>query len=109
MCGLPGGWTICEIVLYAQRRALGRLDKLSCWGAKLVAQQQGFATGEIGSDCHFARQLFPGPNVRFGPKAEIEACPLHVPFTPQKRILIDGVEKSALCQKQTFTRLLDMI
>jgi hypothetical protein len=47
---LNGGWTICEIVLYAQRRALGRLDKLSYWGAKLVAQQQGFEAGEMAID-----------------------------------------------------------
>ena len=47
MCG-AFGWTFSEIVLYAQRRALERLDKLSHWGAKLVAQQQGIATGEMG-------------------------------------------------------------
>ena len=31
MCGVPGGWTICEIVLLGQSRLLGRLDKLSRW------------------------------------------------------------------------------
>jgi hypothetical protein len=66
MGDVPSGWTICEIVLYAQRQALGRLDKLSYWGAKLVAQQQGFTVGGMESDRHFAWQQFSGPYVRFG-------------------------------------------
>jgi len=32
------------------------MDKLSHWGATLVAQQQGFAPDEMGFDGHFARQ-----------------------------------------------------
>src|SRR5262249_36160286 len=33
--------------------------------------QQGFATGGMGLNGHFARQQSPGPNVRFGSKADL--------------------------------------
>jgi len=45
--------------------------------------QQGFTTGGIGSDRHFAWQQSPGQNVRFGSKADIEARPINVRFTPE--------------------------
>jgi hypothetical protein len=45
--------------------------------------QQGFATGEMGSDRHFAWQQSLGPNVRFGSKADIKAYPRDVRFTPK--------------------------
>src|SRR5262249_24760450 len=41
--------------------------------------QQGFATGGMGSDHHFARQKFSEPNVRFGWRAQpVSATPLVV-------------------------------
>jgi hypothetical protein len=43
--------------------------------------QQGFTTGGIGSDRHFAGQQLSGPNVRFGSKADIDVGPLNVRFT----------------------------
>jgi hypothetical protein len=45
--------------------------------------QQGFATGGMGSDRHFARQQSSGPNVRFGSKADIGEGPTDVRFTPK--------------------------
>jgi hypothetical protein len=68
---LPGGWTFSEIVLYAQGRALERLDKLTHWNATLVAQQQGFATDEMGFRGQFAGQQSQPADVRFGSKADI--------------------------------------
>ena len=44
--------------------------------------QQGFTTGGMGSDRHFAWQQYSGSNVRFGSLADIEAPPIHVRFTP---------------------------
>jgi hypothetical protein len=37
MCGVPSGWTICEIVLLGQSRLLERLDKLSRWPCSKAA------------------------------------------------------------------------
>jgi hypothetical protein len=45
--------------------------------------QQGFATTGMGSNRHFAWQQSSRPNVRFGSKADIEAGPLNVRFTPE--------------------------
>jgi hypothetical protein len=47
--------------------------------------QQGFATGGMGSDRHFARQQSSGSNVRFGSKADIAAPPTNVRFAPKSR------------------------
>ena len=45
--------------------------------------QQGLATGGMGPDRHFAEQQSPGPNVRFGSKADIGTAQLDVRFTPE--------------------------
>src|SRR6516225_7753302 len=45
--------------------------------------QQGFTTGGIGSDRHFAWQQPLGSNVRFGSKADIAQCETNVRFTPK--------------------------
>jgi hypothetical protein len=45
--------------------------------------QQGFTTGGMGADRYFAWQQSSGLNVRFGSKADIEACPSNVRFTPK--------------------------
>src|SRR5215469_2833466 len=45
--------------------------------------QQGFTTGGMGSDRHFAWQQSSGSNVRFGSKADIGAPPINVRFTPK--------------------------
>jgi hypothetical protein len=45
--------------------------------------QQGFATGEMGSDGHFAQQQSSGLNVRFGSKADIHPPSADVRFTPK--------------------------
>jgi len=45
--------------------------------------QQGFLTGGMGSDRHFAQQQSSGPNVRFGSKADIGVPPIDVRFTPK--------------------------
>jgi hypothetical protein len=39
--------------------------------------QQGFGTGEMGFDGHFAEQQSSGPNVRFGSIADIGARPIN--------------------------------
>src|SRR5262249_4354920 len=44
--------------------------------------QQGFPTGGMGSDRHFAWQQSSGPNVRFGSKADIARYQADVRFTP---------------------------
>ena len=45
--------------------------------------QQGFAAGEIGFRSQVARQQSWTANVRFGSKADIEARPRNVRFTPE--------------------------
>jgi len=45
--------------------------------------QQGFATGETGFGGQFAQQQSCAPHVRFGSKADIDVCRLHVRFTPK--------------------------
>ena len=42
---------------------------------ELTQLQQGFATGGMGSDRQFAWQQSSRPDVRFGSKADIKACP----------------------------------
>src|SRR5262249_44416657 len=54
-----------------------------CYG--LTQLQQGFTTGGMGSNSHFAQQQSSGPNVRFGSKADIAASPINVRFTPKSR------------------------
>jgi hypothetical protein len=46
---------------------------------------QGFATGGMGSDRHFAQQQSSRPNVRFGSKADIGETATDVRFTPKSR------------------------
>jgi hypothetical protein len=48
-----------------------------------VQLQQGFATGGMGCDCHFAQQQSSAPNVRFGSEADIATVQLNVRFTPE--------------------------
>ena len=48
--------------------------------------QQGFTTGGMGSDGHFAWQQSSGPNVRFGSKADIAPRQINVCFTPKADI-----------------------
>jgi len=60
--------------------------------------QQGFTTGGIGSDRHFAWQQSPGQNVRFGSKADIEARPINVRFTPESGHR-NSVVECPLCAK----------
>jgi hypothetical protein len=48
----------------------------------MMQLQQGFATGGMGADHHFAWQQSPGPNVRFGSLADIAAALPHVRFAP---------------------------
>ena len=43
----------------------------------------------------------------FGSKADIEAPPSDVRFTPQKRTFVERVGMSAMCQKRTSVRVLD--
>jgi len=45
--------------------------------------QQGFATGEMGLRGQIARQQSRTAHVRFGSKADIEARPFDVRFTPE--------------------------
>jgi len=45
--------------------------------------QQGFTTGGMGPNGHFAWQQFSGPNVRFGSKADIAERETNVRFTPK--------------------------
>src|SRR5262249_26018193 len=45
--------------------------------------QQGFPTGGMGSDRHFAWQQPSGSNVRFGSEADISHRPMNVRFTPE--------------------------
>ena len=52
-------------IAFAQGLGLRRLR------LTMMQLQQGFATGGMGSDHHFAWQQSPGPNVRFVPKADI--------------------------------------
>ena len=52
--------------------------------------QQGLATGGMGPDRHFAEQQSPGPNVRFGSKADIGTAQLD-PLYPRKRTSVDFV------------------
>ena len=60
--------------------------------------QQGFTTGGMGSDHHFAWQQSSGPNVRFGSEADIEAASPHVRFTPESGHW-NSVVKCPLCAK----------
>jgi hypothetical protein len=52
-----------------------------CYG--LTQLQQGFTTGGMGSNRHFAQQQYSGSNVRFGSKADIAGCLINVRFTPE--------------------------
>jgi len=45
--------------------------------------QQGFTTGGMGSNRHFAWHQFRGADVRFGLKADIAALQIDVRFTPK--------------------------
>jgi hypothetical protein len=45
--------------------------------------QQGFATGEMGSNDQFALQKSQAAHVRFGSKADIARCQADVRFTPR--------------------------
>jgi hypothetical protein len=45
--------------------------------------QQGFATGEMGFNSHFAQQQFMRPDVRFGSEADIQSKKGDVRFTPE--------------------------
>jgi len=60
--------------------------------------QQGFTTGGMGSDGHFARQQSSGPNVRFGSKADMTAIPIDVRFTPKSRHR-NSTARRPLCAK----------
>jgi len=60
--------------------------------------QQGFATGEMGLDRHFAWQQSSGPNVRFGSKADIPACAINVRFTPKSGHQLSAL-RCPLCAK----------
>jgi hypothetical protein len=46
-------------------------------------------------------------NVRKGSKADMEASPSNVRFTPQKQTSIERVGMSALCQKRTSSDLFE--
>ena len=52
----------------------------------------------MGSDLHFAWQQSPGPNVRFGSLADIEALSLDVCFTPKSGHW-NSVTECPLCAK----------
>src|SRR5262249_1648780 len=52
-----------------------------CYGVSQL--QQGFTTGGMGSDRHFAQQQSPGPNVRYGSQADILEGLCDVRFTPK--------------------------
>jgi len=75
----------------ADRRTSNSFDEITsshCLHLRLrttptMGLQQGFTTGGMGSDRHFARQQLSGPNVRFGSKADIAAPPTNVRFTPK--------------------------
>jgi len=60
--------------------------------------QQGFTTGGMGSDRHFAWQQSLGPNVRFGSKADIGGPPIDVRFTPKSGHR-NSVTECPLCAK----------
>jgi hypothetical protein len=62
--------------------------------------QQGFTTGEMGSDRYFAWQQPSGPNVRFGSKADIGTCPRDVRFTVPKAD-IQGQKRTHALQQST--------
>ena len=63
--------------------------------------QQGFATGGMGSDRHFAWQRSSGTEcplwVKSGHHETLNPRPLY----PQKRTSVERAAMSALCQKQT--------
>jgi hypothetical protein len=44
-------------------------------------------------------------DVRYGSKADIEALPPNVRFTPQKQTWFTTIVMSALCQKQTLGKV----
>jgi hypothetical protein len=50
----------------------------------------------MGFDHHFAWQQSPAPNVRFGSKADIGACPRDVRFTPKADIRRHNLLPAAL-------------
>src|SRR6516164_10564565 len=62
------------LLLPLERRVMARPKVLNYAPRRLTMArlQQGFATGGMGSDRHFAWQQSSGPNVRFGSKADIE-------------------------------------
>jgi hypothetical protein len=49
----------------------------------MMGLQQGFTTGEMGLNGHFAQQQFSGPKCRYGSKATFPTPPGHVRYYPQ--------------------------
>src|SRR5262249_5192812 len=64
-------------IAFAQGLGLRRLR------LTMMQLQQGFATGGMGSDYHFAWQQSPGPNVRYGSITDILGIGTYVRFTPK--------------------------
>ena len=73
---------LASLLLALERRRIAH-PKAKDYANFQVRLQQGFTIGEMGSDCHFAARQSWGPNVRFGSKADIEACLRDVRFTPK--------------------------
>jgi hypothetical protein len=65
--------------------------------------QQGFTSGGMGFDCHFAQQQYSGVNVRFGSKADIARDQLNVRFTPES----GHWNRPASASTQQFRQLVD--
>ena len=63
--------------------------------------QQGFSTGEMGSERRFAWQQSRRSNVRFGSKADIAPYGTHVRFTPKSGHRNSAVE-CPLCAKRQY-------